>query len=227
MAAPHLPALSRWTTNKGLLAAGDWLTMGVLKHYSGGMLYGGDFDLTVGQGKERVELDLGRVIATCEGRVNSKSAGVLINTPFKLDISEYVRSGKNRIEVLVYNTLANHYQSIPSNYKGKPVSGLIGRAFLVSLCGSASPAGRNQTPARSKWMRSPGPLPVRGPGGPARRGERGELAHRRPEEKSGTAGHVRPARPASKPDLVPWAGEFVGKYLISGVQAMRMSDDPS
>ena len=29
-----------------------------------------------------------------------------------------------------------------------------------------------------------------------------------------------------EPVLVPWAGEFVGKYLISGVQAMRMSDDP-
>lgn len=29
-----------------------------------------------------------------------------------------------------------------------------------------------------------------------------------------------------KLDLVPWAGEFVGKYLISGVQAMRMSEDP-
>ena len=29
-----------------------------------------------------------------------------------------------------------------------------------------------------------------------------------------------------KLDLVPWAGEFVGKYLISGVQAMRFSDDP-
>ena len=28
------------------------------------------------------------------------------------------------------------------------------------------------------------------------------------------------------PDMVPWAGEFVGKYLISSVQAMRMSDDP-
>jgi len=26
-------------------------------------------------------------------------------------------------------------------------------------------------------------------------------------------------------DLVPWAGEFVGKYMISGVQALRMSDD--
>ena len=26
---------------------------------------------------------------------------------------------------------------------------------------------------------------------------------------------------------VPWAGEFAGKYLIAGVQAMRMSDDPT
>ena len=28
------------------------------------------------------------------------------------------------------------------------------------------------------------------------------------------------------PDLVPWAGEFVGKYLISAIQARRMTDRP-
>ena len=35
---------------------------------------------------------------------------------------------------------------------------------------------------------------------------------------------VRDRQPV--PQLVPWAGEFVGKYLISAVQALRMSDDP-
>jgi hypothetical protein len=35
---------------------------------------------------------------------------------------------------------------------------------------------------------------------------------------------VRDRQPV--PGLVPWAGEFAGKYLISAVQACRMSDDP-
>src|SRR5882724_5043673 len=35
---------------------------------------------------------------------------------------------------------------------------------------------------------------------------------------------MRDRQPA--PQLVPWAGEFVGKYLISAVQALLMNDDP-
>jgi DUF1680 family protein len=36
--------------------------------------------------------------------------------------------------------------------------------------------------------------------------------------------HVRDRKPP--PQIVPWAGEFAGKYLISAVQGLRMSDDP-
>ena len=46
--------------------------------------------------------------------------------PWKQNIAGYVHPGESRIEVLVYNTLANQYQTIPTRYRGSPESGLIG-----------------------------------------------------------------------------------------------------
>jgi hypothetical protein len=39
-----------------------------------------------------------------------------------------MKPGNNRLEVLVYSTLANHYQTIPSRDRGNPKSGLFGPA---------------------------------------------------------------------------------------------------
>lgn len=87
-----------------------------------------------------MELDLGRVVSSCEIKVNGHSAGILIHSPFKADITPYLHPGENRIEILVYSTLANHYQTIPSLYKGDPEAGLIGPVRLLLNRNSGSTA---------------------------------------------------------------------------------------
>jgi len=49
---------------------------------------------------------------------------------------------------------------------------------------------------------------------------------RAPESNPGMLEMFRVRDRQPVPRLVPWAGELVGKYLISAIQALRMSDDP-
>jgi uncharacterized protein len=49
---------------------------------------------------------------------------------------------------------------------------------------------------------------------------------RAPQANPGIIGMFRVRDRQPVPQLVPWAGEFIGKYLISAIQALRMSDDP-
>lgn len=49
---------------------------------------------------------------------------------------------------------------------------------------------------------------------------------RAPQANPGMLAMFRQRDREPVPQLVPWAGEFVGKYLISGVQALRLSEDP-
>jgi len=48
---------------------------------------------------------------------------------------------------------------------------------------------------------------------------------RAPEANPGMLEMFRRRDREPVPDLMPWAGEFVGKYLISAIQACRMTDD--
>ena len=117
----------------GTAALGDWSQGSVLECYSGGAWYRKSVNLSPAQSGSRVVLDLGEVVATAEVRVNGRQAGIRVAPPWKLDITEYVKAGENRIEILVYNTLANHYLTIPTRYRGNPKSGLLGPVRLEFL----------------------------------------------------------------------------------------------
>jgi hypothetical protein len=115
----------------GLSEAGDWSRGSVLENYSGGAWYRKSVKLTPEQVKSGALLDLGEVVATAEIHVNGAKAGILVCPPWKADISEFLKAGDNRIEILVYNTLSNHYLTVPSRYKGSSLrSGLIGPVRL-------------------------------------------------------------------------------------------------
>ncbi|NQT87018.1 hypothetical protein HQ560_09655 [bacterium] len=120
------------TDGKGSIALGDWSRMGILHNYSGGVRYRTTFTLTEDEAKAKATLDLGRVIATTEVHLNGKKAGVRVAPPWRFDLADLLKPGDNRLDVLVYSTLANHYQTIPSRYRGNPEAGLFGPVSLRS-----------------------------------------------------------------------------------------------
>ena len=114
----------------GRMPAGDWTQFGALGFYSGGIRY--SKEVKIGE-HSSVVLDLGEVDATCEVSVNGTPVKTFISKPHTVDITEYVHEGANRIEVLVYSSLSNHYRTIPSPYRGTPRAGLIGPVRFLLL----------------------------------------------------------------------------------------------
>ncbi len=115
----------------GTAELGDWNGRGVLAGYSGGVKYGKTFvwegeENGANSANERVWLELGKVSASCRVLLNGREVGDLPTSPWRLDVADALRSGENRLEVVVFNTLANYYADLPSRYKGSAESGLFG-----------------------------------------------------------------------------------------------------
>lgn len=128
--AAVFPDPIRLACGPGVATLGDWSKMGALECYSGGAWYRKTVALSPDQASGQLTLDLGQVAATAEVRVNGQRAGIRVAPRWRVDISNQVKPGENRIEVLVYNTLANHYLTIPTRYRGESTSGLLGPASL-------------------------------------------------------------------------------------------------
>jgi hypothetical protein len=118
-----LPEYIQLDCGVGQIALGDWSTNEGLLSYSGGAWYRKTVAIPAAR---QVTLRLGDVHASAEMHVNGRLAGVKVAPPWTFDISGPVQPGKNRIEILVCNTLANHYTTVPTHYRGNTTSGLLG-----------------------------------------------------------------------------------------------------
>ncbi|MDO4574184.1 MAG: glycosyl hydrolase [Planctomycetia bacterium] len=110
----------------------DWSAEGTgLETYSGGAVYTQTLTLSKSQAERVSAIDLGHLTATAEVRVNGKTVAVLVAAPWNALCEGYFQEGENRLEIEVYNTLASHFRTIPSRYRGDPRSaGLLGPVTL-------------------------------------------------------------------------------------------------
>ena len=128
--AGSIPKFISQQCGKGSINLGDWSKIDGLKAYSGGAWYTQEVYFAAGDLKNKIEIDLNDLVSSAEVYVNGKSAGIRLSPPWTFDITKLSRQGENQIEILIYNTLANNYISVPTRYRGDIKSGLIGPVVL-------------------------------------------------------------------------------------------------
>lgn len=87
----------------------SWTDDPASRHFSGTGIYETGFVIDAARLRKgaRVELDFGRVGEIAEVEVNGRAAGVSWMPPHRLDVTEYLRPGRNDLVVRVTNLLIN------------------------------------------------------------------------------------------------------------------------
>ncbi len=129
--AGAIPQYINQQCGKSTMNLGDWSEIDGLRAYSGGAYYRKTIQIDGQDLKNRLEIDLGDLVSSAELRVNGQRAGIKLSPPWKFDITPFVKAGENQIEVLIYNTLANNYTTVPTMYRGEIKSGLLGPVVLI------------------------------------------------------------------------------------------------
>jgi len=84
---------------------------------------------------QRILLDLGQMNDIAEIRMNGKSLGILWYPPYKVDITEAIKAGKNELEIVVTNNWANRLigdEKEPADFEwGKDRGEKMGRAMVA------------------------------------------------------------------------------------------------
>jgi len=114
--------------------------------FSGEGIYSIDFDFPEKFAGKKVLLCLGKVEYACRAKLNGKNLGLRPWQPFEYDLTGLLKTGKNRLEVTVFNTPANQYASTKEFEKWddatvgryhKPALVFEQRTLGGGLCGKA------------------------------------------------------------------------------------------
>ncbi|MBA0882145.1 glycosyl hydrolase [Flavobacterium undicola] len=86
----------------------DWSTStnDQIKYYSGTAVYKKDF-VWKGKDADKIWIDLGTIANIAEVNINGKDCGTIWTFPYKTDISQALKKGKNTIIIKITNTWAN------------------------------------------------------------------------------------------------------------------------
>jgi len=121
-----------------------------IKHYAGTGVYETSFTLTQPAQSKRTILELGEIGVIATAYVNGKEAGTVWTTPWEIDITPFVKPGKNDLSVRVANTWNNRLVAdaarpndqrqsrVSQPYRFKPQApllrgGLLGPVILKQL----------------------------------------------------------------------------------------------
>ncbi|MDD3039356.1 glycosyl hydrolase [Bacteroides sp.] len=90
-----------------------------IKYYSGTAIYSNTFNLE-NLPKKQLYIDLGKVMVMAKVYINDQYAGGVWTYPYQLNITDYLRAGKNTIRVEVVNNWENRLigdQQLPENLR--------------------------------------------------------------------------------------------------------------
>lgn len=99
-----LPGCEAWSPTE----LRPWAELG-LGTFSGSIAYRRVFSLSELEAARKAVLDLGTVKYAAEVWVNGQAVGARLWPPFTLDVTGYLRPGRNEIRVVVTNTWANQF----------------------------------------------------------------------------------------------------------------------
>ncbi|WP_316843847.1 glycosyl hydrolase [Pedobacter psychrodurus] len=105
-------SLSDWSKNK----------VEGIKYYSGIAAYHKTFDFKETHSKEEIYLDLGKVKNMARVTLNGKAVGVLWAAPWRIDISPFIKQGKNELTIEIANLWPNRL----IGDEKKPDDGIVG-----------------------------------------------------------------------------------------------------